>query len=668
MPRRVVSVFILASMLVLASAGTAFAAPTWLEAKNLSAVGFGAFGPRVGLDANGGAVTSWFGATSMTGDTTQVSERTRGGGWSAPKNLQVDGTNTPDLAVSPDGTAVIAWEFDDVPGSEDGSYIETSVRTNGVWSPAAPLPKDKTLQFSYFPRVAMDTAGDAVVVWQECYSPAEKEPCFENKEPAEYAIRAAVRMAGGGWSTPKDVTTGTTENAKKLSAAINPSGDIAVAWEDMKGNRARVSLLRAGAPEPVVHTLSTKVSGSPQVAFAADGTAIAVWDENDAGFWVSSSTAAPGSSSWSASQHLSGGTQDAFQPDLAVAPGGEAVAVWETLGANENSLVGVQGAIMSGGVWLPAQNLSPEAASKKVPRLPRVAMNAAGAAIVAWQVPSGSNFLVEGNARQAGGSWAEPKALSSVFVDRMEPAVAIDPEGNGVVAWRAAKTLGVDERIQAIGFDAAGPRLDGLTIPASGTPGQSLGFSVAPSDAWSALAGTSWNFGDGSTGQGTNVTHAYGQPGTYQVTVSGTDALGNVGSATGSVTVTGGQGNPTPGGNSGDQSPPANQQPPHTGTNPPRAINGVARLLGAATVRNGKAVLVLRCSRAGGCSGLAKLVFQRTNVIGKSRFKISAGGSRTLRIKLGPAALSLLEESRGQQIEVRLEGRGVKAQKVVLGL
>jgi len=650
------SVFILASMLVLACAGTALAAPTWLEAKYLSGKGFGAFGPRVGLDANGEAVTSWYGATETTGDTTQISERPRGGEWSAAENLQVDGTNTPDLAVSANGTAVVAWEFDAQEGSPLGSYIEAGVRTNGVWS-VPPKSESDPLQFSYYPRVAADAVGDAIVVWQECYS-ADKHLCFENK--GEYRIEAKVRWAGGSWGQPFDVTTGTSENAKKLSAAINPFGDIAVAWEDMKSQQTHVSLLRAGQ-KPDDHTLATKVSGSPQVAFAADGTAIAVWDEEDPGLVVSAATAAPGTHAWTQPQHISGPGFAAFQPQLAVAPGGEAVAVWETLSGGNP----VQAAIRTGGTWLPAQSISAEGVEATHPR---VGMNPSGAAIAAWREEGPSGPVVKGIIRSPGGGWSLPKSLSGATDGAVEPAVAIDPEGNGIVVWRAAKTEKVDERIQAIGFDAAGPRLDQLTIPTAGAPGQSLAFGVVPSDAWSALAGTSWNFGDGTVSSGTSVSHAFSQPGTYQVTVSVDDALGNVTSASGSVTVSAPGVTPSPisGGSSGGST----VQPPHAKKQKPSKAtgNGVARLSGKASVQKGKAVLILRCSRTARCSGLAKLVFQRTYVIGKSRFQISAGGSQKLRMPLGPATLKLLEGSRGQQLEVRLEGRGVKAQKVVLGL
>lgn len=248
----------------------------------------------------------------------------------------------------------------------------------------------------------------------------------------------------------------------------------------------------------------------------------------------------------------------------------------------------------------------------------------------------------------------------------MEPAVAIDPEGNGAVAWRAAKVEKTDERIQVIGFDAAGPRLDQLAIPAAGELGQSLNFGVAPSDAWSAFAGTTWSFGDGTVADGTNVSHAYGQPGTYQVTVSGSDALGNVSSATGTVVI---------GTAAAPITPPEVTIPPPS-SKPPTSIppkkkqpkSGVAATTAEASVRNGKALLTLRCAGGGACSGVAKLVYGKSSVIGKASFEIGAGRSRTLRIVLGPAALRLLSSSDEQQLTVGLEGRGLKPRKLVLVL
>jgi hypothetical protein len=650
-PRRTLRALVLvpllfAALLSLACAGSALAAPAWLAATNLSNPGFTSVRPEVGVDSNGESVASWYGSEPTTGELAQVSAHPRGGGWLPFQTLRRDGAINPDLAVGASGTAVIAWEFDSEEGSPDGSFIEAAVRTGGAWSVPAPLPKDTPLQVSYFPRVAVSPAGNALAVWQQCYSSDNKE-CFDGK--GEYVARAAVRPAGGSWSMPM-VLSSPSENAIKLSPAIDDAGDLAVAWEDMKGSDVRVAVRRAGGAW-TDHTLTASASGSPQVAFAANGTATAVWDEfeTNAGYWVAEATAT--GTSWSSLHRISEAGLNAFQPVLAVAPDGDAAAAWETpTGSEENGPIQVARRV--GGAWLPPESLSgPEA------KYPRVAIDPAGAAAVVWQTRTGSSgTVVEANTMPAGGSWSGAKALTAGSAEAAEPDVAIDPEGNATAVWQAEN----GGFTQAAGFDAAGPRLDGASIPGTGTVGQSLGFSASPSDAWSGVASTSWSFGDGASASGASVSHAFSQPGTYRVTVTTTDALGSSSSATGTVVVSAGAG----------ESPllrtatttPANKK---KGT---PTKQGVAAGSALAVVRHGKASLTLRCGAAGPCAGIAKLVYRRSSVIGKSAFSIGAGGSRTLRIAIGPAALRLLAASEGQKLSVRLEGRGLKSRKVVLVL
>jgi hypothetical protein len=623
---------------LLASAGSALAAPSWLAAANLSKSGFSAFGPEVGIDAGGETVASWFGAEGGTGELAQVSTRPRGGTWSPAATLSEDGAINPDLAVSTGGTVVVVWEFDSL---SEGSYIEAAVRSGGAWSTTI-LPKGAMLHGAYFPRAGVNAAGDALAVWQQCYT-VDNTACFEGK--GKYVVRAAVRPAGGSWSASETLSS-ETENAMKLSPAIDAAGDLAVAWEDMTGKKAHVSLLRKGAGTWVGHALAASPSGSPRVAFAADGTAITVWDEEEGGFWVSGSVAAPGSSSWSATQHISKNGVNAFQPDLAVAPDGEAVATWETLTGGRP----IQAAVRSGGSWQPAQDLSAEGVSAE---LPRVAINAAGAAVAVWQASGGSGSLVQASARPAGGVWAGARDVSPSGAGATEPSVAIDPEGNGVAVWRVS----TGQFAQAAGFDAAGPRLDSVAIPAAGVVGQSLGFSAAPSDAWSGVATTSWSFGDGTGASGTGVAHTFSQPGAYQVTVTSTDLLGSASSATGTVVVSGAPAGPaTP-----------IEPPPSASTKKPKPKSGTASVAGVAAVRNGKALLAIHCGGAGACSGVARLVSHGA-MIGKATFQIPSGRLQTLRITLSPRAKQELSDVRGQRLIVGLEGRGVKPRKLVLVL
>ena len=62
-------------------------------------------------------------------------------------------------------------------------------------------------------------------------------------------------------------------------------------------------------------------------------------------------------------------------------------------------------------------------------------------------------------------------------------------------------------------------------------------MSISASDSWSAISDVAWSFGDGTSGSGSGVSHAYGTAGTYEVTVTLTDAVGNATTRTGTITV-----------------------------------------------------------------------------------------------------------------------------------
>jgi len=56
-------------------------------------------------------------------------------------------------------------------------------------------------------------------------------------------------------------------------------------------------------------------------------------------------------------------------------------------------------------------------------------------------------------------------------------------------------------------------------------------MAAAATDRWTRVS-FAWNFGDGTTGAGDAVTHAFGSAGTFPVTVTARDGVGNTSSAT----------------------------------------------------------------------------------------------------------------------------------------
>ena len=79
----------------------------------------------------------------------------------------------------------------------------------------------------------------------------------------------------------------------------------------------------------------------------------------------------------------------------------------------------------------------------------------------------------------------------------------------------------------AAAYDRTGPRLDSLSVPATGVAGSSVRFGVVPLDTWGAAASPHWDFGDGTSDSGSEPSHTYAGAGRYTVRVTSSDTLGN---------------------------------------------------------------------------------------------------------------------------------------------
>jgi hypothetical protein len=75
-----------------------------------------------------------------------------------------------------------------------------------------------------------------------------------------------------------------------------------------------------------------------------------------------------------------------------------------------------------------------------------------------------------------------------------------------------------------------------VSIPPNTRFATPVQMSVTPFDTWSPIA-VSWSFGDGQSAQGPAVSHAYGSPGIFNVTVTATDGAGNSSTATSPILV-----------------------------------------------------------------------------------------------------------------------------------
>jgi hypothetical protein len=425
-----------------------------------------------------------------------------------------------DVAVAADGTTIVVWRT-------IGGAAQASIRPPGGGF-TAPQTLGSALTG---PKVAADAAGNAIAVWE---TPAG-------------GVQSAFRGAGAGFGAATTLDATGTEPA----VAVNPGGTSVIAWDDGATIHTRVQI--PGQPVDDEDHASTNPD-RPNVAVGAGNVVVVVWRENGStvrtrvrftnGQWQPSTNFAtvadtfpdaavdqtgnatavwrsntnftqaalrsPGSAQFGGSSSL-GGALAGARPNVDSNPAGLTAAIW-----SDGSPSSIRLATRSGNGPF-AVNPQPLSAPAPTPGaiFPRVEVTNSGAVLGVWSRFNGNRFVVQG--ASAGGV----QDLSNAFVDSEFPRLDSDNLGNAAAAWEDSTG-----RIQVSAFDGGAPSLGLVSVPPSSQRGAAVPMSVSPFDTWSPVS-VSWSFGDGQTASGTSVSHAYGAPGIFNVTVTATDAAGN---------------------------------------------------------------------------------------------------------------------------------------------
>jgi hypothetical protein len=261
---------------------------------------------------------------------------------------------------------------------------------------------------------------------------------------------------------------------------------------------------------------------APQLALEGNGGATVVWSRS-AGNTIELDliTRNPATGKWSPVTKLFPGTPAAVSPEIAINAKGDGVMVWTSQGAGLTVDASVR---RPGKAWgKPTQLVPPGGGALS----PQVAIDAHGSALAVWARDiSGVSRVQAAVLPVTGTKWSPAKAVSAGGADSITPQAALDADGDGATAW--GRVAGESSVIQAAGFDATGPALDSLVLPAAGTVGKRLAFSVAPKDVWSPVVSVRWTFGDGSFTSSKATSHLYAKAGRYTVQLTATDSAGHV--------------------------------------------------------------------------------------------------------------------------------------------
>ncbi len=505
---------LLLALLVAPLGAVAHAAPTWGTGTDISDVTRTTTAPSVATNGKGDSVAAWM---AFLGDRYAIESATRpaGGTWSSPVEISAEGrfADVPEVVVAPDGSATAVWRAnDDNVSPLQIEYADMSA--GGTWSSAQVMPNSDT---AGDPQLAVDDEGNTLITWTHV-------------DGVEAPLLARYRPAGGSWSEEMTVAD-TGDFTGGTDAAFDPAGRVTLAWLDAEGPLVvRASTWTPGGvwSEPGVVSQDSEAPYFPQLAVAPSGEATVTWYDSRADTTVIEVSTRPPGGAWSHPATISDETTN-YDPVVGVDAQGVATVVWVNEGDEHNSIWAARRPV--GGDWgSPALLSRPDEDTGYGPAL---AVGAAGGATALWS----ADDTVRSAHASPGGAWGEPRTVA-VAEDARAITAGADDAGDVTTTWgHRGDGPGTVDVVAAAGLDVGGPVLTGFTT-ASGQAHQPLPFSAAATDVWSTVATYAWSFGDGTTGTGPALSHAYANAGTYGVALTVTDSVGNATTRTASVTVT----------------------------------------------------------------------------------------------------------------------------------
>lgn len=280
----------------------------WATAEPIEAHdGGSAHDPRIAVDSAGHAIAVWVREGEL-----RSNRFTPAVGWSVAESIGADAAH-PDVALDPAGNAAAVWTEADVDRSQFGVWASRFTTMTGWSAPERIVVEDAAVPL--FPKVGMDTDGNAIAVWSHAevwanrFTPAEG---WGDAERVHYrgrsaAIDLAVHPDGsaiavwhgywgiwagrftpaqGWWTVQIDgYFFGSFEDDVRPSVAIDPDGRAVAVWryeDDLWFNQLIPSVgwsaadcLDCAEDEPA------SISQSPQVAFDSEGRATLVWEQVD---------------------------------------------------------------------------------------------------------------------------------------------------------------------------------------------------------------------------------------------------------------------------------------------------------------------------------------------------------------------------------------------------
>jgi hypothetical protein len=355
-------------------------------------------------------------------------------GWRQATFIETNTTGNstkPQIAFDNAGNALAVWQYYD--GTRFRIWSNRYTAGSG-WGIASQI------SFNFAgdavnPQIAMDSAGNALLVWQQS----------DGTRFNIWSKRYTAGSSGFGWGIASLIETDNAGGAGFPQIAMDSAGNALAVWAQSDGTRANIwsNHYTAGAGWGTASLIETDNAGNalnPQIAIDSTGNALAVWFQGDGtrdNIWSNRYTAGAGWGTASLIETDNAGS--AGFPQIAIDSTDNALAVWAQKDSSGIAQVWSNRYANSSGWGTATPIQSNLEISLNIPK-PQISFDSMGNALAVWngQFNGQSIFF---DRYTAGTGWGTARLVEYVTGDSLEPQIAIDNNGNALAVWQQPRGL-----------------------------------------------------------------------------------------------------------------------------------------------------------------------------------------------------------------------------------
>ncbi len=383
------------------------------------------FAPQIAIDPDGNAIAVWY-QSDGTRYNIMANRYIPGFGWGAAQLIETDnagGAYNPQIAIDANGNAIAVWHQSD--GSRDNIMVNRFTPGSG-WGATELIETDDAGR-AVLPQIAIATDGSAIAVW-------EQDDGIRNN------IWANRYIPGSGWSAAELIETDDAGVAYFPQIAIAADGNAIAVWQQSDGTRNNIWANRyiPGSGWGAAELIETDDAGgayNPQIAIDANGNAIAVWAQSDStrdNIWTNRYTLGSG---WGTAELIeTDDAGDASDPQIAIDANGNAIAVWAQSDSTSYKYNILANRYMPGSGWGSAKLI--ETGNAGHATNPQIAIDASGNGIVVWEQSDDTRYNIWANRYTPGSGLGSAQLIETDNSGNVySPQIAIDANGNAIAVW-----------------------------------------------------------------------------------------------------------------------------------------------------------------------------------------------------------------------------------------